>query len=67
MANRLGGFLLLIDEGGRRNLVRIGSIQMLADADEMHDSTIVVVAGRCLTVPRPLDDLLDAIMTECRR
>ena len=61
MANRAGGFLLLVDDAGRRNLVRLGAIQMLADCDELHDTTVLVVAGRAITVPRPLDEILAAI------
>ena len=61
MANRAGGFLLLVDDAGRRNLVRLGAIQMLADCDEVRDTTILVVAGRAITVPRPLDDIHEAI------
>ena len=61
MADRAGGFLLLVDDAGRRNLVRLGAIQMLADCDEVRDTTVLVVAGRAITVPRPLDDILAAI------
>ena len=61
MANRAGGFLLLVGDAGRRNLVRLGAIQMLADCDELHDTTVLVVAGRAITVPRPLDEILEAI------
>lgn len=61
MPARNPGFLMLVDDAGRRNLVRIGSIQLLADCDELHDTTILVVAGRAITVPRSLDDLMDEI------
>lgn len=61
MASRTGGFLLLFDDAGRRNLVRLGAIQMIADCDEVRDTTVLVVAGRAITVPRPLDDILAAI------
>ena len=61
MPNRAGGFLLLVDDAGRRNLVRLGAIQMLADCDEVRDTTVLVVAGRAIIVPRPLDDILAAI------
>jgi len=61
MVNRAGGFVLLVDDAGRRNLVRLGAIQMLADCDEVRDTTILVVAGRAITVPRPLDEILAAI------
>lgn len=55
---RWGPYLLLRDEQGRRHLIRLGAVQMLADVDEFHDTTVVVVAGRSITVPCPLDDLL---------
>ena len=61
MANQARGFLLLVDDAGRRNLVRLGAIQMMADCDELHDTTVLVVAGRAITVPRPLDEILEAI------
>ena len=55
---RWGPYLLFRDELGRRHLIRLGAVQLLADADDFQDSTVVVVAGRSITVPCPLDDLL---------
>jgi|GEM_PF-3508454 len=66
MVSRWGAYLLVTDESGRRHLIRITSIQMAADADECHDTTILVVAGRPINVPEPLEQLLDCIDSEGR-
>ena len=64
MANsskRPGGYLSLVDEEGCRHLVRKSAIQMLSDSDPCHDSVTMVVAGRGLRIPRPLEEFLRAI------
>lgn len=58
---RAGGYLTVIDDRGCRHLIRIGSIQCLSDGDPCQDTTVVVVAGRPITVPVPLDTVLDTM------
>lgn len=62
MVSRWGAYLLLTDDAGRRHLIRIASIQMVADGDEFHDNCTLVVAGRPITVPEPLEQVLDAMV-----
>lgn len=52
------GYLLLVDADGLRHVVRVSAVQMLSDGDQCCDTTIAIVAGRALTIPLPLDDLL---------
>lgn len=61
MVSRWGAYLLVTDDAGRRHLIRIASIQMVADGDEFHDSCTLVVAGRPITVPAPLEEVLEAM------
>lgn len=60
------GYLLLVDADGLRHVVRVSAIQMLSDGDQCCDTTIAVVAGRALTIPLPLDDLLGQL-EQCQR
>lgn len=55
------GYLQLTDSDGIRHVIRISAIQLLSDADACQDSSILVVAGRSLSVPIPLDRLLSSI------
>jgi hypothetical protein len=50
-------FLKLTDGEGRRNIVRIGSIQIASDTDEMRNECFLTVANRTFVVDVPLDDL----------
>ena len=52
------GYVVLSDIDGLRNVIRVSAIQMLSDTDQCRDSTMAVVAGRVLTIPLPLDDIL---------
>lgn len=58
MVEREGAHLMVVDIDGRRCLIRIGAIQFVVDGDATHDTTIIVVAGRFIVVPEPLDDVL---------
>jgi len=57
-ADRVGPYLAVIDGDGCRHMIRIASIQMVSDGDQCRDTTVMVVAGRALTVTGPLDDFL---------
>lgn len=52
------GFLLLVDEEGCRHLIRVEAVQLASDVDLCRDSLVLVVAGRGIRVPRPLDHVL---------
>lgn len=58
---RFGSYLAVVDGEGCRHVVRIGAIQSLSDSDPCHDATVIVVAGRAITVNRPLDEILAAM------
>lgn len=61
------GYLKVIDEHGRRHLIRHGAIQMLYDSDVCQDSTVIVVSGRAIVVPRPLTEMLRMLEEGMRR
>lgn len=61
MVLRRGPHLLIVDTEDRRHLVRISSIQIASDTDGFHDTTTLMVAGRPITVPEPLDAVLEAM------
>lgn len=50
-------FLPVVDDEGRRFVIRTSAIQFLADGDAFQDTTIIAVAGRPICIPRPLDDI----------
>lgn len=58
MPGRLGPYLVVVDESGCRHLIRITAIQVLSDRDPCADSTSIIIAGRALTIPRPLDQVV---------
>lgn len=62
----LPGYLLVVDADGLRHVIRISAIQMLSDGDQCRDATIGVVAGRALTIPLPLDDLIGQLERSSR-
>lgn len=66
-AHRPMGYLKVIDEHGRRHLIRHGAIQMLYDSDVCQDSTVIVVSGRAIMVPRPLTEMLRMLEEGMRR
>lgn len=51
-------YLQVVDQDGTRHLIRISAIQLCSDADPCRDSTAVVVAGRTLIVPVPMDEFV---------
>lgn len=65
-ARRPEGYLKVVDEHGRRHLIRHAAIQMLYDSDVCQDS-IVVVSGRAIVVPRPLTEMLRMLEDGMRR
>lgn len=54
-------YLRVVDEDGCRHLIRVTAIQVMSDADPIRDATIVVVAGRSICVPTPLDVVIEAL------
>lgn len=61
MVSRHGAYLMIVDDAGRRHCVRITAVQIASDADAFHDTTTLIIAGRPITVPEPLEDVLDAM------
>lgn len=55
-------FIELIAEDGCRHIVRVASIQLLSDVDVLQDTTAIVVAGRQITVPVALDEIVTSIV-----
>jgi hypothetical protein len=58
---RIKGFVGVVDADGVRHLLRLGAIQMIADTDQCQDTTVIVVAGRSIIVPVPLDEVIEVI------
>lgn len=58
---RVGQHLWFKDSDGIRHLVRITSIQIVCDADQTQDETVLFVANKQLRVPIPLDMLMPMI------
>lgn len=61
MVSRHGAYLMIVDDAGRRHFVRITAVQIASDTDQFHDSCTIMVAGRPITVPEPLEDVLEAM------
>lgn len=55
------GYLTVRDADGLRHAIRIASIQMLSDGDPVGDTTVVLVAGRAIVVPIPLDKVISLL------
>ena len=58
---RVGQFLLFRDCDGVRHLVRLGSVQVLSDADLDCQECLLVVANRMYRVPASLDACLEVV------
>ena len=58
---RFGQFLLFRDCDGVRHLVRIGSVQVLSDADVDCQECLLVVANRMYRVPVSLECCLEQL------
>ena len=57
---RVGGFVLLIDEDGLRHAIRCGAVLALSDADSAGGDTIMQLSGgRTVTIRRPVGEVLD--------
>lgn len=50
-------FLKMLDDEGRRVIVRMSAIQQACDYDECQRETFLTVAGRTIPVRIPLDEL----------
>lgn len=56
---RIGAFVVLADEDGRRHAVRLGSVLALSDGDERQDTTAMQLpGGRAVLIQPPLDEVL---------
>ncbi len=56
---RVGGFIVLVDEEGMRHAVRCGAVLALSDMDETGTDTVMVLpGGRAVTIRRPLHEVL---------
>lgn len=55
-AYRAGPFLMFSDPDGMRHAVKLNGVIGLSDADETHDTTLMLVqGGRILILGEPLD------------
>ena len=64
MAERCGKFLQFQGDDGLVTLVRISSIQILAESDHAGDETQLTVASRVFLVRMPLQKLRDLIIDD---
>ena len=56
---RVGGFLVLVDEDGLRHAVRCGAVLALSDADGTGSDTIMVLPGnRVVTIRQSMQEVL---------
>lgn len=57
---RIGSFLVLVDQDGVRHAVKPGAVLCVSDADQGRDATVLQLpGGRVLLVPQPMDEVLD--------
>ncbi len=55
-AYRAGPFLMFTDPDGLRHAVRLNGVTGLSDADESHDTTLMLIhGGKLLILGEPLD------------
>ncbi len=56
---RVGAFVVFIDENGVRCAIRPGSVLALSDGDEARDTTVMQFAGgRAVRILSPLEEVL---------
>lgn len=56
---RVGAFVVLIDENGARHAVRLGSVLALSDGDEQQDTTVMrLPGGRAVLIQASLEEVL---------
>lgn len=59
VARRVGPFVLFADRDGLRHAIRLQGVLALCDADELRDSTVMVISGgRVAVIPEPLEEVL---------
>lgn len=59
MGQRVGAFVVLVDEGGTRHAVRLSTILAISDADEHKMSSVLQVPGnRRIIVDVGFDEVL---------
>ncbi len=59
--SRAGAYLLVIDDEGRRHLVRRSAVLLVSDEDIAADTTLICVAGRTIRIAVSLDVVVDAL------
>lgn len=63
---RVGAYLEVLDEEGCRHFMRVNSIQILSDTDQLHNETLITAVGRTVRVPKALDEIADMVF-DCSR
>jgi hypothetical protein len=57
---RVGGFVVLVDEDGLRHAIRCGAVVALFEADGTGSDTIMqLTGGRAVTIRRPVGEVLE--------
>lgn len=59
--SRSGAYLLVVDDEGRRHLIRRSAIMLVSDEDPVGDTSLLTVAGRTIRIPASLDVVVDAL------
>jgi hypothetical protein len=56
---RVGAFVVFVDENGLRHAVKLGSVLSLSDADDRQDRTVMQMpGGRVVLIHAPLEQVL---------
>jgi hypothetical protein len=56
---RVGAFVVFVDDTGARCAVRLGSVLALSDGDDRQDTTVAQLpGGRAVLIQAPLEEVL---------
>ena len=56
---RVGAFVVFMDENGLRHAVKLGSVLSLSDGDDHQDTTVMQIpGGRVVLIQAPLEKVL---------
>ncbi len=59
LGRRVGAFVLFADDDGLRHAIRLHGVLALSDANEVHDTTMMLMpGGRVVMIREPLDEVL---------
>ena len=60
LGRRVGAFVLFADGDGLRHAIRLHGVLALSDADDLHETTMIVMpGGRVVMIREPFDEVLE--------